>query len=205
MLEDIGHMHSKTWNLPINNLCRSLSSSESLYLNSKPKTSDFSQYKKIINQKGSNAIIEIYKKSEIFNKKNLLIIVDQVEDLYKYSKFFDYEHSLEDDLLINMIYNSVKNDYCSIYFILGIQNNSLPKLNLYGKFSELLSLGQYNLPNLNINEFYSIKNNLNFEISDEIIPKIQHLISENSPTYQFSTFIKKYNSLNFQMKIYYPW
>ncbi|RPF74152.1 MAG: hypothetical protein CBE49_002875 [Rickettsiales bacterium TMED289] len=184
---------------PINNLCRALSNSNTLYLNSKPKSSDFNQYKKTINEKGANGIIEVYKKSEIFNKKNLLIVIDQVEDLYNYSKVFDHEVSTEDNLLIDLIYSSVKNDYCSIYFIIGVQNNSLSKLNLYGKFSELLSLGQYNLPNLNIKEFYySIRNDLNFEISEDLIPKIQHQISEH-PFYltNFQYLLNKYNNYNF--------
>ena len=184
---------------PINNLCRALSNSDSFYLNSKPKSSDFNEYKKIINQKGANGIIEIYKKSEIFDKKNLLIVIDQAEDLYNYSKVFDHEVSTEDNLLIDLIYSSVKNDYCSIYFIISIQNNSLSKLNLYGKFSELLSLGQYNLPNLNIKEFYSlIRNDLNFEISDDIIPKIQQQVAEN-PFYltNFQYLLNKYNEHDF--------
>ena len=34
-------------------------------------------------------LVEIYKNSEIFEKKNLLIIIDQIEDLFKFKKFFE--------------------------------------------------------------------------------------------------------------------
>ena len=59
-------------------------------------------------RKNELGLIDIYKNSEVFNKKNILILIDQVEDLFKYSKAFNNETSEEDDLLINLIYKTVK-------------------------------------------------------------------------------------------------
>ena len=180
---------------PIENLCSSLSTSNQLYLDSKPKASDYEDYLQIIEKKNSFGLLEIYKKSEIFDKRNLLIVIDQVEDLFKYSKIFDNEISSEDDLLIDLIYKSVKNESCSIYFILAIESNYFSKLNIYGKFSELLSLSQYNLANINLKNFLSVaKNNINFNMTESVFEKIQIQISEN-PSYltNFQYLLKKYS------------
>lgn len=184
---------------PIKNLCKALSTNNELYINSKPSASDFEDYTKIINKKRGYGLIEIYKESDIFEKKNLLIIIDQVEDLFKYSKIFNSELSSEDDLLIDLIYKSVKNQSCSIYFILSIQADSFSKLNIYGKFSELLSFSQFNLPNINLKNFFSIaRNKMNFQISESVFEKIKLQISEN-PSYltNFQFLLNKYSHTNF--------
>ena len=180
---------------PIKNLCASLSNSNQLYLNDKPKSSDFEYYVETIEEKGSYGLLKIFRESEIFNKKNLLIIIDQVEDLFKYSKVFNNELSSEDDLLIDLIYKSIKNESCSIYFILSIQSEYFSKLNIYGKFSELLSLSQFNLPNISLKNLLNSSNKqIKFNISDTVINKISIKISED-PSYltNFQFLIKKYS------------
>ena len=184
---------------PIANLSRSLSTNNELYINSKPNASDFEDYIKVINKKKGYGLIEVYKESEIFEKKNLLIIIDQVEDLFKYSKIFNSELSSEDDLLIDLIYKSVKNQSCSIYFILSIQAFYFSKLNIYGKFSELLSISQFNLPNINLKNFFSeIKNKINFQISESVFEKIKLQVTEK-PSYltNFQFLLKKFNDSEF--------
>ena len=188
---------------PINNLCKALSTNNQLYLNSKPNSSDYEDYSRVIKEKNSYGLVEIYKESEIFEKKNLLIIIDQVEDLFKYSKIFNSELSSEDDLLIDLIYKSVKNQSCSIYFILSIQSIYFSKLNIYGKFSELLSISQFNLPNIHLKNFFSeIKNKINFQISETVFEKIKLQVTEN-PSYltNFQFLLKKFNDLEFSKEM----
>ena len=178
---------------PIENLCKSLSVDSTLYLSSKPTTSDFDDYCDIIRKKQGFGLINIYKKSEIFNNSNLLIHIDQIEDLFKYTKIFDSENNKDDDLLIDLIDKSVRNKFCSIYFIISVQDEYLSKLNIYGKFSELLSLSQFNLPGVdsfNLLNKYSYhtkfdidKNKLN-KFSDQInekpylITNLQYLLNK---------------------------
>ena len=158
---------------PIENLCKSLSTESSLYLNSKPTTSDFDDYSQIIANKQGFGLINIYKNSEIFNKKNLLIHIDNVEDLFKYTKIYDNQSKKDDDLLIDIIDKSIRNEFCSIYFIITVQADYLSKLNIYGKFSELLSLSQFNLPGVNMIEFYNnISDYLNFNINKNVFNSI---------------------------------
>ena len=180
---------------PVSNLCASLSSGKQFYLNDKPKSSDFELYMQTIEEKDSYGLIKIFRESEIFAKKNLLIFIDQVEDLFKYSKVFNNELSSEDNLLIDIIYKSVKNESCSIYFILNIQAEYFSKLNIYGKFSELLSLSQFNLPNINLKKIISSANEqINFNINESVLDKISLKISEDpSHLTNFQFLLKKFS------------
>lgn len=180
---------------PIENLCNSLSNNGDLYKNSKPKASDYQNYYEIFSEKKELGLIQIYKNSEIFNKKNILIFIDQVEDLFKYPKVFNNESSEEDDLFFNLIYKSVKNKSCSIYFVLCVESNFISKLNIYGKFSELLSLSQFNLPNIDVKKIiFKIRDNINVSLSDSIIENIKTEISEKpSLLTNFQYLLNEYN------------
>jgi hypothetical protein len=70
---------------PIENLSYALSESGSLYLNSKAKNTDHQNYKSVLENKGDLGLIDLFGASEIYEKKNLLIVIDQLEDLFKYS------------------------------------------------------------------------------------------------------------------------
>ena len=71
---------------PIENLIFSLTNSGVLNKDLKSSTEDFSNYRKIIDQDNILSLSKIYKDSEINNKKNLLIIVDQFEDIFVFNK-----------------------------------------------------------------------------------------------------------------------
>ncbi len=164
---------------PIENFCTALSTSDLLYKNSKPKSSDFDDYLEIFKQHEGFGLLEIFKNSEINNHKNLLIHIDQFEDLFKYPKFYNSDNNSDDDLFIDIINKTIRNKNCPIYFILTIETSFLTKLNSYGTFSELLSLSQYNLPNLNFENFYNqIKSKLNFKIDNKIIDGVKQRILE---------------------------
>ena len=77
----------------------------SMYINNKSKSTDFDAYIKKIGNKSALGLIDIYNNSEISGKKNLLVIIDQIEDLFLNKKFFDSENSDDDNLLIDIIYN----------------------------------------------------------------------------------------------------
>ena len=50
---------------PINNLCKALSTNNQLYLNSKPNSSDYEDYSRVIKEKNSYGLVEIYKESDL--------------------------------------------------------------------------------------------------------------------------------------------
>ena len=168
---------------PIVNFCNKLSNSGHLYIDKKAKSSDFINYLKQI-QKDSSALINIYNNSEISAKKNLLVYIDQIEDLFIYKKFFDSENTQDDDLLIDLIYKSVKSEDSAIYFIINVQANYLSDLNIYGKFSELLSSSQYVLPNIDFKKLIKNINTYNQDFNINFSPNgfnyIKNLITEDA-------------------------
>ena len=93
---------------PIENMCNSLTNKGAMYLNNKAKSTDFDEHMKDLKNKSALGLIDIYNNSEISEKKNLLVIIDQIEDLFLHNKFFDNESSDDDNLLIDIIYKSVK-------------------------------------------------------------------------------------------------
>ena len=61
---------------PLENFSYALSDSGALYLRGKSKTTDHQDYKTKIEEKRDLGLIEIFASSEIYEKKNLLIVVD---------------------------------------------------------------------------------------------------------------------------------
>ncbi|GGE40916.1 AAA family ATPase [Psychroflexus planctonicus] len=133
---------------PIKNLAHALSENFVLKQNKKSNISDYKYYEDTIEKFGSNSIVEIYKNSEIFNQKNLLIVIDQVEDFYKYKTAFDYLERDEDNMLMDIVYKSVSIKKSSIYFLICIGSNHLTKLNSYTKLQEIITKSQFTIPNL---------------------------------------------------------
>ena len=75
---------------PIENLAYSLTPGGSLTLDGKANTEDFSDYLQTLKDLASLGLTEIFTKSQVNNKKNLLIVIDQLEELFTFSRFFDF-------------------------------------------------------------------------------------------------------------------
>ena len=188
---------------PVENLSYALSDSGAMYLKSKSKTTDHHNYKTKIEEQRDLGLIEIFAASEIFEKKNLLIVIDQLEDFFKFPKFFDPEETNDDDILFDLIYRTSKYKQTSIYFVLALDIDYLAKLNSYDRFTEILNQTQYNLPHLGKNALLKItKNTLhkrNIQLSDEVLedlgdnlnddpsllPNIQSLLSDIHSAYAY--------------------
>lgn len=168
---------------PIENLSYALSESGSLYLNSKAKNTDHQNYKSVLENKGDLGLIDLFGASEIYEKKNLLIVIDQLEDLFKYPDLFSSEDSNNDDLLFDLVYRSSRYKQASIYFILAIDTEFIGKLNSYDRFTEILNHTQFNLPHLGGAGLEAIcKNTLhkkNIQFSDEVLDQMADALKDN--------------------------
>ena len=174
---------------PLYNLSYSLSSGE-LVKDKKPKTSDFKNYKKIIHDNKGLGVAKIYKDSEINNNKNLLVIIDQLEDLFVFSNYYNGEALNDDENLLNIVSRTVRLNDTPIYFLVSLKTEYLKHLSSYTNIQEVLSVSQYSIQNIGqdgilkiINETFT-KQKIDFEDSlidnlikiesKEIIP-INHL------------------------------
>ena len=123
----------------------SLTSEGSLTLEGKANTEDFSDYFQTLKDLDSLGLIDIFTKSQV-KKKNLLIVIDQLEDLFTFSRFFDFDESDQDDLLFNLVARTIKIKDAAIYFVLVIQSNYISYLSQYAKLQEIISKSQYAIP-----------------------------------------------------------
>tara|TARA_B100001059_G_scaffold100683_1_gene100413 strand:- start:66261 stop:69392 length:3132 start_codon:yes stop_codon:yes gene_type:complete len=130
------------------NFAYSLTSEGSLTLEGKANTEDFGLYLQNFKDLGSLGLVEIYNKSEINNKKNLLVVIDQLEDLFTFNRLFDSKESELDDLLFNLVARTTKIKDTAIYFALVIQSEHFSNLSNYSKLQEIISKSQYAIPNL---------------------------------------------------------
>ena len=133
---------------PLSNLAHALTFNDVLNIDNKPNTTDNKYYSEIISNYKALGIVEIYKRSEIYNTKNLLIVIDQLEDLFRFEQYFDTTLTEDDNNLMDMIYRSVTFKNTAIYFIICIEGAYLTKLTPYNKLQEIISQSQYSIQNL---------------------------------------------------------
>lgn len=133
---------------PFENFAYSLTSEGCLTLDGKANTEDYGLYLQILEDLGSLGLTEIYSKSEINNKKNLLVVIDQLEDLFTFNRFFNSNESEQDDLLFDIVARTAKIKDTAIYFALVIQSEYFSNLSQYTKLQEIISKSQYAIPNL---------------------------------------------------------
>ena len=180
---------------PIENLCYSLSENGALYMGGKAKTTDHSSYKKTLESKRNLGLAEIYRQAEIFEKKNLLIVIDQLEDLFKYRTFFDAESESDDDLLFNIVHRTSRFKETAIYFILAIDDMYLAKLNNYERFTETLNNTLFNLSAINTDGILSLVKNTfhtrNVQFDLEWIEQLGEYLKEQPSTLPVVQFLFK--------------
>lgn len=177
---------------PLSNLAHALTFNDVLNVDNKPNTTDYKYYSEIISNYKALGIVEIYKRSEIYNTKNLLIVIDQLEDLFRFEQYFDTTKSEDDNDLMDMIYRSVTFKNTAIYFIICIEGSYLTKLTPYNKLQEIISQSQYSIQNLDyvgINQileqtFY--QHNVNFD--SKVVESFVEVLNEKIsflPNFQF--------------------
>jgi hypothetical protein len=144
---------------PLSSLAHALTANGVLNIESKPKTTDYKYYSQIIKEFEALGIVEIYKRSEIYDKKNLLIIIDQLEDLFKFKEYFEPAVVEDDHHLMDLVYRSVSYKNMPIYFLLSIESKFLTKTASYKKLQEIISPTQYTIQNLDTSKINRILEN----------------------------------------------
>jgi hypothetical protein len=109
-------------------------------------TEDFLNYKKIIEEDRALSLSKIYTNSEIYNNQNLLIIVDQLEDLFLFNTFESSKPG-EDQLLFEIISRTARMKETSIYFLICLQTEYISGLSAFSSIQELFNKSQYAIPN----------------------------------------------------------
>ena len=167
---------------PITNLIHALTKNGLLNSSGKTKVNDFSDYKAALENYSELGIVQIFKESEAFKKKNLLIVVDQFEDIFTMDGMTD-EKKIEQKLFADTISKSVTNKDVSVYFVIAIKSNYLNKVIAFPKLQELIGESQVLLKSIDKNAILSIvkdsfsQNSITFD--PEVINKLSFELSED--------------------------
>ena len=185
---------------PLSNFAHSLAQNDVMSIETKPKTTDYEYYLDKIEQSGATGIIDVYKRSEIYNKRNLLIVIDQIEDMFKFPKYFDASVSEDDNVLMDIVYRSVSFKNIAIYFLICIETPFLTKLASYPKLQEIISKSQYTIQNLDFKMLNRIIektfNNKNVHFEPKVVEHFSEVLNIDAgylPNLQF-LFKKLYNT-----------
>ena len=123
---------------------------------------------------GSSGLVEVYQQyiaPEVAGDDgyNLLIVIDQVEDIFRYKKFEDSigeeAGALEDVLFFNLLLNAVQ-EKIGIYFLLIIDIKYLDLFTKYRGLSELINENRFYIPSIGFQE-------LDDQIPDLPLPLVQ--------------------------------
>lgn len=133
----------------LTNFCNALSNGE-LNHNNKPNPSDFNRYLKLMDE-GAIGLKKIYQESSIKSNKNLLIIIDQIEDLFNFEDEIDNKIDYK-EFIFNTISRASQFEDTPIYFCISIQEKFSKNLTNYNSIQEIISGSEYKIgkPNSNI-------------------------------------------------------
>ncbi|MFN6071480.1 MAG: hypothetical protein ACK489_04345 [Bacteroidota bacterium] len=135
---------------PIQNLAYALSENNLLNPSVKSTPEQSLWIEKNLNE-GISGLESIYRRSEIFGKKNLIIIIDQFEDLFLHNNQFNNAAVLNEETnqYINAITGANFAEDIAVYVVIALGAENIIDISPYRRLQDLLNQGQYLLPRIN--------------------------------------------------------
>lgn len=138
---------------PIGNFCEALSEPGLLY----PEEADM-PYQQIINstlRRSQMGLVEAVKQSAITPEQNMLVVVDQFEELFRFSRFERENQfgSRDSHAFINLLLNAFKQTERPIYIVLTMRSDFLGDCTEFRGLPEAINDGQYLIPRMSREEF----------------------------------------------------
>ncbi len=135
---------------PIQNLACALSENNLLNPSVKSTPEQRLWIEKNLNE-GISGLESIYRRSEIFGKKNLIIIIDQFEDLFLHNNQFNNAAVLNEETnqYINAITGANFAEDIAVYVVIALGAENIIDISPYRRLQDLLNQGQYLLPRIN--------------------------------------------------------
>lgn len=101
-------------------------------------------------RRSSNGLIEVYKQSGIEKHNNLLILVDQFEEIFRFSKFeSDSKEGKRDSVaFINLMLKAAKQSEYPIYIVITMRSDFLSDCTEFRGLPEAINEGNYLVPRM---------------------------------------------------------
>lgn len=138
-------------NDPIGNMAKSLVSDGVLYDNlEKEETATYASISEATLRRSNFGLIECYRQSELDPKNNLLILVDQFEELFRFSRFEKEagEGKRDSVAFINLLLKAVETKEFPIYVVFTMRSDFLGDCTEFRGLPEAINEGQYLVPRM---------------------------------------------------------
>jgi len=101
-------------------------------------------------KEGISGLEVVYRQSEIFGKKNLMIVIDQFEDLFLNTDRYNNAAALNEDTnqYINAITGANFAEEIAVYVVIALGAENIIDISPYRRLQDLLNQGQYLLPRI---------------------------------------------------------
>ena len=140
-------------NNPIGNMAKALSEKNVLYddaLDSEEDQFTYASINETTLRRSSQGLVEVYKQSGIDTKNNLLILVDQFEEIFRFSKLEkDAKQGKRDSVaFINLLLKASKQKEMPIYVVFTMRSDFLGDCTEFRGLPEAINEGQYLVPRM---------------------------------------------------------
>ncbi len=134
---------------PIRNLAYALSENDLLNPTIKSTPEQHLWIEKKLKE-GISGLETVYRQSEIFGKKNLMIVIDQFEDLFLNTDRYNNAAALNEDTnqYINSITGANFAEEIAVYVVIALGTENIIDISPYRRLHDLMNQGQYLLPRI---------------------------------------------------------
>jgi len=134
---------------PIRNLAYALSENDLLNPTIKSTPEQHLWIEKKLKE-GISGLETVYRQSEIFGKKNLMIVIDQFEDLFLNTDRYNNAAALNEDTnqYINSITGANFAEEIAVYVVIALGTENIIDISPYRRLQDLMNQGQYLLPRI---------------------------------------------------------
>ncbi len=102
----------------------------------------------------SNGLVEILEQSFDFEKENILIIVDQFEELFRYkSSRKDQSTYNESEAFVKLLVNANRTSDIPVYIVLTMRSDFIGECSQFHELTELINDSNYLVPQMTRNDF----------------------------------------------------
>lgn len=168
--------NGKTWTIcqmrpgidPISNLAYSLSRNDQNQNQKKANPLDYKTFKNELIENNPLGLINLYESSLREEGQNLLIIIDNVEDLFNLPKKNGPDSS-DYELFFDTIARTAIEKEIPVYFLLSIQTQFISSLNQFPKIQELLSKSLTSIQSLTKSDLKLIAKSKGLNFTEEAL------------------------------------
>lgn len=127
-------------------------------------------------------INHIRKNSE--GKKNILLMIDQFEEIFRFSKARDTSGKTEDpELYVNFLVEAVKQSKLPLYVVITMRSDFIGECSRFQEFTALINLSNYLVPRMTVVDFRRVIEGpvevAGAQIESELVDKLLNDLGDN--------------------------